>query len=215
MNACLLVACLPCTSSRALQSFHYNMFHGEAEVNGKRPALAGRRHPGLEVPPLQLVRNVYEIPPIFVARGNFIVSEELAETFQVMTGLELQEVVFKRVFELPYELGMEMPEKLERLRPDQWFAGAIRLGRPASQPQSRFFECRMWSPWDVAGPDAPQVRWHDPCSGRSELFVDGRTLLQKYDACTLGGTAFLFRRAALESFQKCLRAPYFAYQAID
>ncbi len=89
-----------------ISSFHYKMFHGEAERPGTRkhtPEWYG--HGEGSKCPLSIVRPGNAIPPIFVPQIGLVVNEEIAESLRNFSGFGLLAVNFERLIDMECRKG--------------------------------------------------------------------------------------------------------------
>ena len=98
------------------------MFHGEALRHGaERP---GASYNLLEDDlrlPLWLVKNVYDVSPIFCPGIDLIVSQEVREELERFEFIVFLEVKYEKLFDVPYSKGVDYYHLLEPDYPETLF----------------------------------------------------------------------------------------------
>ncbi len=133
-----------------IKSFHYDMFHGLAEREGKESPHDPVVWADVEsASPLIISRTIHRIPPICQPSNHLVVSEAVANQLKTFHSLRIAPVLFKRLVDVDYvkedmdwgeRWGWGDPCDLLRTLPDNpEFHGRI----------GRYFEIRTWAWKDV------------------------------------------------------------------
>ena len=86
--------------------FHYDMFHGLAERDGREPPHDTRVYANTELPsPLMISRTGRSIPGICQPSSHLVVSEHYARPLSELHNVRLMPVVFKRLVDVEYLKG--------------------------------------------------------------------------------------------------------------
>jgi hypothetical protein len=90
-----------------ISSFHYAMFHGLAERDGKVSPHQSAVWANTEPPfsPLLISRTIHRVPEICEPITNLVVSERLAQCLSSYSNIRLAQVVFKRLVDIDWQKG--------------------------------------------------------------------------------------------------------------
>jgi len=89
-----------------IRAFHFDMFHGLAERDGKEPPHICPVWANSEsFTPLQISRTIHRVPEISEPDGHLVVNERLVERLCGFQNIRLAPVVFKRLVDIEWEKG--------------------------------------------------------------------------------------------------------------